>query len=197
MMNANGFAQHAITSGTRRKRYLGDILVVLLGLLGLLFVLKARADNGGTTTATSLTLSASTVSAGTVVTFTATVTNPSPVTRGLVMFCDASATYCEDVSIVGTAQLTSAGTAIIKGVPGIGNHSYKAVFVPTTSNKGSTSTAKALTVTGPYAVTTTIGKTGSAGNYTLTGTVAGKSSLTLAPTGSVSFLDTTNGNYVL
>ncbi len=197
MMPTTGSLQQTVNPSSRRNRYLGDILVIVLGLLGLLFVLKARADGSGTTTATTLALSASTVSAGTVVTFTATVTNPSAVTMGLVMFCDASATYCTDTAVIGTAQLTSAGTAIIKRVPGIGSHSYKAAFVPTTSNRGSTSSAQALTVTGTYAVTAAISPSGVAGNYTLTGTVAGKNSLVSTPTGSVSFVDTTNGNYVL
>ena len=42
--------------------------------------------------------------------------------------------------------------------------------------------------------TTTIASSGLAGNYTLTGTVVETDSATLLPTGSVSFLDTSNGN---
>ena len=45
--------------------------------------------------------------------------------------------------------------------------------------------------------TTSITPTGSAGNYTLTSTVVGIGSFTLAPSGSVSFVDTTNSNHVL
>jgi hypothetical protein len=80
-------------------------------------------------------------------------------------------------------------------VPGIGSHSYKAVFVGTTSNSASSSSASSLTVTGTYPSTTTIAQSGKAGNYTLTATVSGTG--TTAPTGTVSFLDTSNVNHVL
>jgi len=140
------------------------------------------------------------VTSGTVVTLTATVTAGStPVTPGRVNFCDAAAAYCTDIHLLGTAQLTSAGTAALKFVPGIGSHSYKAVFVGTDSDAASSSSASALTVTGKYPTATTIAQSGSTGNYTLTATVAGyvnETGLT-SPTGTVSFLDTSNGNSVL
>ena len=126
--------------------------------------------------------------------------NGVPVTVGTVTFCNAEATYCEDAAIIGTAQLTSAGTAVIKLVPGIGNHSYKAVFAGTTNPAipgGSPSTPQSLTVTGVYPTTTTISSSGTAGDYTLTGTVVGTGSVSLAPTGSVSFADASNANYLL
>ena len=173
-------------STSTRKRFLGDLIVILLGVLGLLGALIARAAN---TTTTTLTLSSSSVSSGTVVTFTATV---SPATLGTVTFCNAAATYCENSAIVGTAQLNSAGTAIIKIRPGIGSHSYIAIFSGIHSYSTSTSAAQALTVTGT--TTTAITSSGSAGNYTLTGTVVG---LDTAPTGTVNFSDTSNENFVL
>lgn len=176
------------------RRYIGDIIVLLLGVLGLLLVLHARAASSTTTT---LTLSSSSVTSGTVVTFTAAVSNGSPVTVGTVTICDASATYCLNSAIIGTAQLTSAGSAIIKLVPSIGTHSYKAVFSATKTNTGSTSSTQTLTVTGKYTTTTSISSSGTAGNYTLTGTVVGNGYGSVVPTGSVSFLDTNNGNYVL
>ena len=50
-----------------------------------------------------------TVATGTVVTLTATATAAStPVTSGIVNFCDATAAHCECIRIVGTAQLISA-----------------------------------------------------------------------------------------
>jgi hypothetical protein len=176
------------------RRYLGDLLVITLGAFGLLGVLVARAASPTTTT---LALSSSSVATGTVVTFTASVSNGSPVKAGIVTFCDATATYCENSAAIGTAQLTSTGTATINRVPGIGIHSYKAVFSATTANLGSASSAQSLTVTGLYPTTTTISSSGSPGNYTLTATVVGKGTPTLGPTGSVSFVDTTNSNYVL
>src|SRR3979490_1283592 len=112
-----------------------------------------------TTTALSVSSGGSavtTVASGSVVTLTATVNSGTgPVTTGLVNFCDATATYCTDVHILGTAQLTSTGTATLRFVPGVGSHSYKAVFVGTNTNGGSSSSASGLTVTGTYKSTTT------------------------------------------
>jgi hypothetical protein len=137
-----------------------------------------------------------TVTTGTVVTLTATVTaGGTAVTPGQVNFCDASATYCTDIHIVGTAQLTSAGTATVRFRPGIGSHSYKAMFLGTTANAFSTSSDAALTVTGTHPTTTAIAASGTAGNYTLTATVTGymDSPGAASPTGSVSFLDADDG----
>jgi hypothetical protein len=156
-------------------------------------------------TVTSFSISAngsgtSSVAAGTVVTLSAQVTaggaNLSP---GQVNFCDATAAYCTDIHILATAQLTSSGTAIYKFRPGIGSHSYKAVFIGTNSYVGSVSSASPLAVTGttgPFATATSIAETGAWGNYTLTGTVT-EAGGTIVPTGTVSFLDASNGNSVL
>jgi hypothetical protein len=137
-----------------------------------------------------------TVASGSVVTLTATVAaGTAPVTTGQVMFCDATAKYCEDIHLLGTAQLTNAGTAVFKFRPGVSSHSYKAVFAGTTSAANSASAPSALRVTGLYRTTTTLAQSGSAGSYTLTSSVSGVGPL--APTGTVSFLDTSNGNSVL
>jgi MBG domain (YGX type)/Bacterial Ig-like domain (group 3)/FG-GAP-like repeat len=151
----------------------------------------------GSNSTTTLVLSASTVTAGTVVTFTASVSNGSPVTLGTVTFCNAAAAHCDNSAVIGTAQLTSAGTAVIRLVPGIGGHSYTAVFTQTTANISSTSAPQPLTVTGLYPTTTAISSAGTAGNYTLTGTVVGTGSVTVSPTGVVSFEDTSNANFVV
>jgi hypothetical protein len=148
-------------------------------------------------TNTTLTLSSNSVTAGTVVTFTAAVSNGSPVVTGLVTFCDAAAAFCLNGAMLGTAQLTPSGTAVIKFRPGIGSHTYKAVFSGTTTDLPSTSTTQSLTVTASlFATSTAISSSGSAGNYSLTGTVVGTGSRTLSPTGSVEFVDTTI-NYTL
>ncbi len=134
------------------------------------------------TTATTLAVTSggtavTTVPSGTAVTLTATVTiaTGAPVTPGLVTFCDATAPVCENSAILGTGQLTAAGTAALKFVPGIGSHSYKAIFAGTAANATSTSAAQPLTVTGTgtYPTATTIAASGTPGNYTLTGTVVG------------------------
>src|SRR5262249_48249945 len=109
------------------------------------------------------------------------------------------AAHCTDIHILATAQLTSSGTASYKFRTGIGSHSYKSVFVGTSLYAGSSSAASSLTVTGtvgPFATASSISETGAWGNYTLTGTVT-EAGGTVAPTGTVSFLDASNGNSVL
>ncbi len=142
-----------------------------------------------------------TVASGSVATLAATVvTGPEPVTTGTVNFCNAAATDCTDINLIGTAQLTAAGTASISFVPGIGSHSYKAVFVGTTGMATSASAASPLAVTGTYPTTTTIAAGGAPGDYTLTATLVGAISSSIGatgPTGSVSFLNTSNANYSL
>jgi len=136
-----------------------------------------------------------TVATGTVVTLTATVeAGVAPITSGVVNFCDATAAFCEDIHVVGSAHLTSAGTAVLKFVPGLGSHSYKAVFTGTASFPAASSAASALAVTGTDQTTTAITQGGSAGNYTLTGIVSAFGIPT--PTGQLSFEDQTNGNAV-
>ncbi|MGB2628553.1 MAG: FG-GAP-like repeat-containing protein [Candidatus Acidiferrum sp.] len=174
------------------------MIIVLLFLLALVCVRMAQAAPPQTTK-TALSLSSSSVPTGTTVTLTASVTaGVVPVTTGTVVFCNSLAKYCEDSSIIGTAQLTSSGTAVIKIRPGIGSHSYSASFTAIPSTYlGSLSSAQSLTVTGIFPTRTTVSSAGTVGNYTLTGRVTGAGSLTLAPTGTLSFADTTNGNFLL
>jgi subtilase family serine protease len=160
-------------------------------------LLNSPAPPHTTTTlaVTSSGASVTTVTSGTAVTLTATVlAGSTPVTQGRVSFCDASAVACADIHLLGTAQLTSAGTATLKFIPAIGSHSYKAIFAGTVTAAVSSSGASALTVTGKYPSTTTIGQSGNPGNYTLAATVAGGGPPT---TGQVSFLDTSSGNSAL
>ena len=156
--------------------------------------------NEPATTATALAITVAgnavtTVASGTAVTLTATVTvGGAPVTPGLVIFCDATAPRCENSAVLGTGQLTAAGTATLKFVPGIGLHSYTATFSGKNGDNTSIAAPLPLTVTGLYPTVTTIAPSGTAEDYTLTGTVVGTGSATLSPTGNVSFLDTSNGN---
>ena len=165
--------------------------------------LRAWAAPGATTTTMAVTSGGSAVTmvtSGSVVTLTATVTAAgTAVTVGQVNFCDATAKSCTDIHLLGMAQITKSGTAAIKFGPGIGSHSYKAVFLGTPNGTlnatASTSGTAALTVTGIYPTETTIAQSGSVGNYTLTATVSGAGST--VPTGTVSFLDASNGDAVL
>jgi hypothetical protein len=161
-----------------------------------------------TATTTTLTITSggsavSTVPMGTVVTLTATVTvgATAPVSPGQVKFCDATAAHCEDIHVVGFAQLTSTGIAMVKFRPGVGSHSYNAVFLGTPNGSpayaGSASGNGSLTVSPPglYPSTTTLTVSGSPGSYTLGSTVSGIGSA--PPTGTVSFIDTSDGNATL
>jgi hypothetical protein len=153
-----------------------------------------------TPTTTTLAISATTVAYQTPITLTATVTaGNSPISAGLVLFCEATAKFCENNSALGIAQLTfPAATASVKiGSGPIGNHSYKAVFRANNIYAASESNTVSYAVMGTYASTLTLASTGTVGNYSLTGTVAGFGSLNTGPTGSISFLDTSTSNSLL
>lgn len=158
------------------------------------------------TTTTVLTVTtggatATEVVAGSVVTLTATVkAGTTALASGQVNFCDASASNCSDIHLLGTAELTSSGTAALKFVPGVGVHTYKAVLVQSGVGASSSSTISTLTVTAAstitYPTTTTIAQSGTVGNYTLTATVTETGGV-LAPSGNVSFLDTSYAKSVM
>ena len=140
---------------------------------------------------------ATTVQSGSAITLTATVNNgTSAVRTGQVKFCDASAVYCTDIHLFGIGQLTSAGTATLKIAPGIGIHNYKAAFLGTGAAAASSSASVSLTVTGLYQTTTALVQNGSASNYSLIASVTGTGGLSF-PSGTVSFVDTSNGNALL
>jgi hypothetical protein len=129
--------------------------------------------------------------------------------NGLVKFCDGAAAIanCTDIHLLGTAQLTSEGKATVRLTPGIGSHSYTAIFVGTPncvtsiapqcgiSTVGSVSAASTLTVTGTFQTSTGISGSGSAGDYSLTGVVTGLvNSVNVAPlSGTVDFDEVTGG----
>ncbi len=171
---------------------LGMLLVITVGARNISLA-QSQASTNTVMTVTSGGSPVTTVTSGSVITLTATVTSETtPVTAGQVDFCDASAAYCEDIHIVGVAQLTSTGTAVFKFRPGTGSHSYKAIFPGTTGNTASVSGSAALAVTGPSPTTTTLAESGAVGDYTLTATVGGAAAS--APSGVVSFVD---GNTLL
>jgi hypothetical protein len=153
-----------------------------------------------TPTITTLAISATSVAYQTPIILTATVTAGNlPIKDGLVLFCEATAKFCENNSALGIVQLTfPAATASIKiGSGPIGNHSYKAVLRANNTYAASQSNTVTYSVTGTYGSTLTLASTGSIGNYSLTGTVNGFGSLNTGPTGSISFLDTSTSNSLL
>ena len=156
-----------------------------------------------TATATTLALTSagstvSTVISPAVITLTANVaTGGALVTHGTVNFCYTLQSACSGPGMIGAAQLTASGTAAISFRPAVGTHSYTAVFLGNTGAQASSSTASSLTVTAgtPTAelTSTTLVENGYPGNLTLTGTVTGNGKLT-SPTGTLNFIDLTNGN---
>ena len=197
-------ANSTLTLTASNTASVGAANVTITGSSGSLVATATLALTVGTqpaTTATTLTVTSgstpvTSVAAGSAVTLAATVSaGATALTTGQVNFCDATATYCDETHRLGSAQLTNAATAIFKFIPGMGSHTYKAVFVGTNGDAASSSASSSLTVTDALATTTTISQSGNPGNYTLTATTTGQG--LLAPAGNVSFLDTSNGNLVV
>ena len=146
-------------------------------------------------TTTNLALSAGTVTSGTPVTLTATVTaGGNPVINGIVSFYEQIGS---ELVPLGDAQIVAANSnsAVLKYIFGPGTTAVVAKFHTTASLQRSVSVAQTVKVTGLDATATTIASSGTVGNYTLTGTVA--SFGVSAPQGSVSFEDQSSGNTVL
>jgi hypothetical protein len=157
----------------------GLVAVFLSVICGLPF--GAVAALGSVPTATNLGMAAdnnslasgASVTSGTVVTFVASVSSgATKLKQGRVTLCDASAASCTDIHQFGSEQLTSAGTAKFKFVPGIGSHHYKAVFVGTPraspAYMASNSATVALVVSGSAA------KAKTATTLTVSGTAIAK-----------------------
>lgn len=201
------FSSKPMHLSIRDKRLRPSWFAVTLFFLLYAFIACASVVSGQAAAASTTTISVTSggnvvsgVSSGAVVVLTATVNSgANPVATGTVNFCDATAGYCSDIHLLGMAQLTGSGTATIELRPALGLHSYKAVFVGTKSYMGSSSDSATLTVTGTLpqlATTSTIAETGSWGSYALMGTVT-EIGNTVAPTGTVSFLDSNHANAVL
>ena len=159
----------------------------------------STAGSGTTTTLSMSPTPGASVPLGTLYMLTAAVTSASgPVTKGQVKFCDTSSPSCTDLHLLGTAQLTNTGTAVLKFHPPAGNHTYAAEYmgVPggSPSYPGSSSAPVSISIVAP--TSTVILSSGASGNYTLTATVAGSGSAD-APSGDVSFLDTSESNNLL
>jgi len=180
-------------------RLSGDCLWLLLMSILCMAARPAWAVSAATTTTTLAVTSAgsaaTSVVRGSPITLTASVqVSGAAVTAGTVSFCDSTSARCSGPALLGSAQLTSSGKAALSLVPAVGSHSYRAVFAATTASAASHSAASALLVTEALATAATLTQA-SSGNYALTATVTGSASA--APTGTVSFVDSTNNNAVL
>lgn len=131
------------------------------------------------------------------ITLTAAVkSGGEPVTKGQVDFCDAEAKYCTDIHLLGMAQLNAQGRAVLRILPGPGDHIFRAKFIGTNGVAPSISSAATISVTAlnrPETFTTmTSAVPGNAANtYTIKTTVTGNANG--APTGLVLFRDVTPG----
>lgn len=110
-------------------------------------------DSTGTRTTTALSISSRSVDIGAPVTMTAKVLlGATAVRHGVIVFCDASAAHCQGLAVLGSAQLTSKGTAILKLTMGAGTYSVKAAFMGTPHSTppaaSSASAAQTFTVVG-------------------------------------------------
>lgn len=142
----------------------------------------------------TLSLSSSSVSSGSAVKLTASVTsNGTAVTSGRVAFCDATFNaYCEDGARIGVAQVTTNGTASITRILSPGTHQLYVEYCGTTTYAESTSqnSKQSLTVNPKASPSVSLNISGSSGNYSFTSTVTGHSAAPL--TGSITFQNAAN-----
>src|SRR5882757_4444720 len=114
-------------------------LRVVKFLMGLLIVAAATMNLNAVVISPTTTMLAVSprdpISAGAMVTLTATVTDPGIVSSGFVTFCDATRSTClPGDGLFGTAQLTRSGTATLRTRFGTGNTSIVAMFMTTKSD---------------------------------------------------------------
>jgi hypothetical protein len=127
------------------------IALLVVASSGGAFSQSLKAEPSVTTTTLIVSPKEGSVVAGTALTLTARVLrNGTPVTRGTVLFCEAAASRCADLSILGTAQLTGNGSAGVNLILGVGTYSIRAIFRGTPHGDlpalGSASTLKRITV---------------------------------------------------
>ena len=181
-----------IANKTMARRFRFSVLTLLCGML-LASCLPAFAASSTTTT---LAVSPASAAAGSVITMTATVTSGgTPLSGGKVNFCNASAPHCEDSAVLGTVWVTRSGTATLRRELRTGSTNVTAVFIGNNLYTGSSSTTQTVVVTGVNRESVTIAAAGSRGNYTLSSVVTGYGFT--SPTGPVSYLDTTDSDYLV
>jgi len=150
--------------------------------------LRAEGSGNGATV-TTVTMSASTVGAGTAVMLTAHVSaGATAVTPGIVQFCNAAFAVCAGPALFGSAVLNAQGAAARTLLLPVGSYSIEAQFQGTTPYAASASAPQSLTVEGDSNYTTKAtltNVTGSKGSYALGASLASHASM--AATGSLVF----------
>jgi hypothetical protein len=132
---------------------MSKFLIILLILFAGICASAHAVDATGTGTTTKLSISSRSVDTGAPVTLTAKVLlRATPVRHGSIVFCDANAARCQGLAVLGSAQLTSSGTATIKLTLGTGTYAVKAAFLGTPHRvpqaSSSVSAAQTITVNG-------------------------------------------------
>jgi MBG domain (YGX type)/Bacterial Ig-like domain (group 3)/FG-GAP-like repeat len=128
----------------RRFRFPAHWAMVMGSIL-----LSCQPGLAASSTTTTLAVSPTSTTAGSIITFTATVTSGGvPLTAGQVKFCNASAAYCDNGALLGSVWVTSSGTATLRRAMRVGTTNANAVFQPNNSYSKSTSSTAAVTVTG-------------------------------------------------
>src|SRR3984885_5033927 len=189
MIQPTFFARRCSVTSRRVSR--GRWMPVLLSALAL--VAGGPAAWASAATTTTLFTTPESPSSGAVITMTAQVSATEfTVAGGTVTFTD---TYNSVTEVLGTVQVQSTngnpGTAILEvEVGGVGVHQFVANYGGTSVFATSSSSPQSVTFAGPYLTSTALASSGTAGNYTLTGTVSAFGPVT--PTGNVTFTDTTS-----
>jgi hypothetical protein len=175
----------------KRRRCFPSVSFGLVLAAGFLHAALAVAATPSPTT-TELTISTGNSVAGRVlVTLTASVSaSGNPVSPGSVLFCNAQAAYCEDLNILGQAQLTASGSASLNLILPIGSHQIRAEFKGTSSHAPSSSPTESVTVAGKYPTITTFTAVPSPATYAIQGKVI--SGGLPAQTGTLNFPDGSN-----
>jgi hypothetical protein len=174
-------------------KFLPTVLVVIISAFSAASAQSAALTpaQSPSSTTTNLQLSDTSVTPGTVVTLTATVT------AGTAAVAPGQVTFFDGKTSLGTAQLieqsTSAnyGKAILKLRLGIGEHALSAKFLGTHNALASASNSQTLTVTGPFPSSTVLALPANGSPLIFTATVTGSDSS--APlTGTVELINSSN-----
>ncbi|WP_420961912.1 FG-GAP-like repeat-containing protein [Brucella sp. IR073] len=181
---------------------------VFSGVFSAALVILCLLCNGAaaqTTPTVTLQADKTTAKAGDVITFTATLTSDGhKLTRGIVRLCDASAIAKSCVGFRKFGEMPVVSSGLAEGTatfrlrpPPAMKHQYKALFLPMPNGNpaygSATSSPVSVTIGGHKTITTLDKPSGTVGAYTLTAHVTGFGTQALIG-GSVSFLDTTNGD---
>ena len=182
--SAGGFGDSALVVGQSYLDSTYGVNIIVTGATSSALTVTVT-KGGGSATTTTLSSSANPSTAGSTVTFTATVTGTNP--TGSVNFADGGTSLagCAAVALSGSGntRTVACSTAALSA----GTHSVTASYGGDASNNASSSSALSQTVNGAGTTTgiaTSLTPSTIGSNVTFTATVSGSS-----PTGTVNFKD--------